>query len=131
MEAFFKPGSVTLRNWPPELLLEPQFTPCFASPSPQKHLYLLADVLPLQQKLREGLVCQEALGGGLHQQLDGTGDAGQRGEEQRGIFQAVVADSIYLQSNHVFGHHLSKDIRGDGAGSGNSKVAQKSTQLRE
>lgn len=53
-------------------------------------------------------MCQEALGGGLHQQLDGTGDAGEGGEEKRGILQTVIADSIYLQCNHVFSHHLSR-----------------------
>lgn len=108
METFFKAVSVTLRERPPELLHRASIHPLFAVSLPRKHLYLLADVLPLQKELREGLMCQETLCGGLHQQLDGTGDAGQGGEEKRGVFQPVVADSIYLQSNHVFGHHLSR-----------------------
>lgn len=88
--------------------MEPQFTPCSAVSPLWKHLYLLADALPLQEKFREGSMCQEALRGGLHQQLNGTGDAGQGGEEKRSILQPVVADGIYLQGNHVFGHHLSR-----------------------
>lgn len=88
--------------------MEPEFSPCSALSPLLKHLYLLADALSLQEKFREGSMCQEALRGGLYQQLDGTGDAGQGGEEKRGILQTVVADGIYLQGNHVFSHHLKR-----------------------
>jgi hypothetical protein len=53
-------------------------------------------------------MCQKALHGGLHKELDSFGHVSKTVEEKRGVFRSVVADGIHLHYKHVFGHNLGR-----------------------